>query len=474
MECLLRVKHPHFVRGNFPERSDDVLVFAFDQWPRSLEELFGALRPEQYELEAIRHISQAIFNSDSRHGSVPPESVIFLLPVDSVLRKARCLGDGMNQKDLYAVLGVSRQASAEEIKKAYRKLARKFHPDVNPGNKQAEERFKEISFANDVLSDPEKRKVYDEFGAQGLQGGFDADRARQYRERQTSGGEGAGSGFGRYSSFEDVFSDLGDLFGGTSGGGRFGARARRGGAVRGRDLEYSLEIDLLDAIRGATQTIAVPKPKLCPQCAGAGGERPRACPECGGSGQIRVGAGPVAFGRSCSRCSGTGQVVSKPCPRCGGSGHVDEIERLSVKIPAGVDEGSKIRLAGKGEAGVGGGPPGDLYIAIHLRPHSFLERKGLDLFLDVPVTVGEALLGATIQVPTPGGEVSLRLPPGSQSGSRLRLRGKGVKEPKSKATGDLYVRLLVQVPRNGGDKARRAVADLEECYTENPRKNFRL
>jgi len=371
----------------------------------------------------------------------------------------------MAARDLYSVLGIDRKASADEVKKAYRKLARKHHPDVNPGNKQAEERFKEISFANDVLGDPDKRKIYDEFGFEGLQSGFDADRARQYREWQSSGAA-EGPGFGKYSSFEDVFSDLGDLFGGRGGGFR--------GPGRGADLEYSLELDLLDAIRGATRTIALRRPVACPQCSGAGGKGAAACPQCEGTGQVRVGAGPIAFGRACPRCSGSGRVYKEPCPRCGTSGRVDEVDRLNVKIPAGVDEGSKIRLAGKGEVGRNGGPPGDLFINVRLRPHPFLERRGQDLYLDLPVTVGEATLGASVTVPTPEGDVSLRVPPGSQSGQRLRLRGRGVKDAKGNVAGDLYVRLLVQVPPDGGEKARRAVEDLEQLYGESPRKNLKL
>ena len=376
------------------------------------------------------------------------------------------------KKALYAVLGVSRQASADDIKKAYRKLARKHHPDVNPGNKQAEERFKEISFAYDVLSEPEKRKIYDEFGFEGLQSGFDAERARQHRDWQSQAGAGAGmgggEGFGKYSSFEDVFSDLGDLFGG--GGTARGFRQ----PGRGADVEYTVELDLLDAIRGATQTIAIRRPVACPQCKGAGGEDPKPCPQCEGRGQVRVGGGPVAFSRTCPRCSGSGVTYAKPCSRCGGSGHIEEVDRISVKIPPGVDEGSKIRLAGKGEPGQNGGPAGDLFFNVHLRPHPFLERRGLDLYLDVPVTVGEAALGASVTVPTPGGDVSVKVPPGSQSGQRLRLRGRGVKDPKGKATGDLYVRLQVHVPRDGGDKVRRVVEELEPLYGESPRKNLKL
>jgi molecular chaperone DnaJ len=374
-----------------------------------------------------------------------------------------------SRKDLYEVLGVARGAAPDDIKKAYRKLARKHHPDVNPGNKQSEERFKEISFAYDVLSDAAKRKAYDEFGFDGLQSGFDPEKARQYREWQSraAGAGGAGPGFGKYSSFEDVFSDLGDLFGGGAGRG-----FRESG--RGEDLEYSLELDLLDAIRGATQTIALRRPVPCPECGGAGGQGARPCPQCDGRGHIRVGGGPMPFGRTCPGCAGRGQVYAKECPRCHGSGLSEEVDRLNVKIPAGVDEGSKIRLAGKGEPGRNGGPPGDLFIHVRLRPHPFLERRGSDLYLDLPVTVGEATLGASVTVPTPGGDVSLRIPPGSQSGQRLRLRGRGVKDPKGGAAGDLYVRLLVQVPRDGGDQTRRAVEALEQLYGENPRKNLKL
>jgi molecular chaperone DnaJ len=378
----------------------------------------------------------------------------------------------MAKTDLYAALGVAKQASTDEIKKAYRKLARKHHPDVNPGNKQSEEKFKEISFAYDVLSDAEKRKIYDEFGVDGLQSGFDPGRAREYREWQSRGGGGraAAGGFGKYSSFEDVFSDLGDLFGGRGGGGGGGFRT----SVRGADLEYALELDLLDAIRGATRTIELRRPVACPQCNGLGGQGQKVCPECEGRGQIRIGGGPVPFGRTCPRCSGSGRIYTQPCPRCGTSGRIDEIDRLSVKIPAGVDEGSKIRLAAKGEPGQNGAPAGDLYINVHLRPHPFLERRGQDLYLDLPVTVGEAMLGASVTVPTPGGDVSLRIPPGSQTGQRLRLRGRGVKDAKGKSAGDLYVRLAVQVPSDGGDDARRVVEELEQLYGESPRKDLKL
>jgi molecular chaperone DnaJ len=375
----------------------------------------------------------------------------------------------MATRDLYADLGVKRTASSEEIKKAYRKLARKHHPDVNPGNREAEERFKQISFAHDVLSDPEKRRVYDEFGFEGLRAGFDPARAREFKRArrygaENFGGAGARGGFGRYTSFEDVF---GDIFGGR----QFGATP----AQRGSDLEYTLEIDLLSAIRGTTATVALSKPSACSACGGSGSEGGgTACPECHGRGQVKVGTGPVSFNRRCPRCMGSGRIDLRPCGQCHGQGRVDKTERLNVKIPAGVDDGSRIRLAGKGGAGVAGAPAGDLYIVTRVGPHPRLERRGRDLYLDLPLTVGEAMRGAAVDVPTPDGPVRLKVPPGSQSGSKLRLRGKGVPAMKGKERGDFYVVLLVQVPTDGNERVREAVTVLEESYARSPRADLRL
>jgi len=375
----------------------------------------------------------------------------------------------MATRDLYADLGVKRTASPEEIKKAYRKLARKHHPDVNPGNREAEERFKQISFAHDVLSDPEKRRAYDEFGLEGLQAGFDAARAREFKRARSYGTEDFGAaggrgGFGRYTSFEDVF---GDIFRGR----QFGATP----AQRGSDLEYTLEIDLLSAIRGTTATVALSKPSACNVCGGSGSEGGgTTCPDCHGRGQVKVGTGPVSFSRRCARCAGSGRIDLRPCAQCHGQGRVDRTERLNVKIPAGVDDGSRIRLAGKGGAGVAGAPAGDLYIVTRVRPHPRLERRGRDLYLDLPLTVGEAMQGAAVDVPTPDGPVRLKVPPGSQSGSKLRLRGKGVPAMKGKDRGDLYVVLLVQVPTDGDERVREAVTVLEESYARSPRADLRL
>jgi molecular chaperone DnaJ len=372
----------------------------------------------------------------------------------------------MATNDLYDVLGVKRGASAEEIRKAYRKLARRYHPDVNPGNKQAEERFKEISQAHDILSDPEKRKVYDEFGMEGLRGGFDAQRARasaEWANRQRAAGAGAGpGGFGRFERFEDIF---GDIF----GGGRMGPEP-------GGDAEASLEIDLLDAIRGVATQVAIDRPERCATCGGSGGDRSSEsnCPECDGRGHMQVGRGPIAFSRTCPRCGGAGRIAARACAACQGRGQTPRTERLAVHIPAGVDNGSRVRVAGKGAPGTAGGPPGDLYIVIRVRPHALLERRGNDLYLDVPVTLGEAALGATITVPTPDGDVRVKVPPGSQSGQLLRIRGHGVPVLKGDGRGDLYIRLMVQVPAQPSEQVRDAIRTVETAYGKDPRSDLRL
>lgn len=359
-----------------------------------------------------------------------------------------------NEKDLYAVLGVPRKASVDEIKKAYRKLARKHHPDLNPGNKQAEERFKEISVAQDVLTDPEKRKIYDEFGLAGLQAGFDPNQAREYQRWAGGGGRGAtfrstGAGGFDFRDFESTarrrggaraeergFADIiEELFGRAS----MGQEATDEPAIGGGDIEYPIEVDLLDALRGIQTSVSVRRPVPCPQC------------------------------------HGTGRHGLRACPRCTGTGTIEDREALKVKIPPGIADGARVRVRGKGGVGLDGAP-GDLYFRVKIRPHPLIQRDGNDLTIEVPVTVGEAVFGASIAVPTPPkGRVQMKVPPKSQSGQRLRLKGRGVVDPKTKAAGDLYVRLIVHVPTDGtSERVREAVEVLEDAYPENPRAHLKL
>jgi molecular chaperone DnaJ len=349
------------------------------------------------------------------------------------------------QKDLYALLGVAKTATTDEIKKAYRKLARKHHPDLNPGNKQAEERFKDVSFAHDVLTDAERRKLYDEFGHEGLQPGFDAARAREYHRWAESGhgfsfrpGQGGAGGFGfefdpraQRGTSERGFGDiLEEMFG-------MGAGAAAGPSPGG-DIEHEIEVDLLEALRGTERQVSVRRPVTCPQC------------------------------------NGTGRRGMRACTRCSGTGTIEQRERLNVKIPAGVDDGARVRVRGKGGTGRDGGTPGDLYFRVRVRPHPLLKRDGKDLTIEVPITVGEAIHGATIAVPTPDGRISVKVPKGSQGGQRLRIAGRGVKDPKGAKPGDLYVRLMVQVPKNGTGELKDAVEALERAYGEDLRSGLVL
>src|SRR5215468_1216346 len=353
------------------------------------------------------------------------------------------------ERDLYAILGLSKGASADEVRKAYRKLARKFHPDLNPGDKQAEERFKDLSLANDVLSDEKKRALYDEFGMEGLQAGFDPSRAREYKRWAESG---HGFSFRRGAGGGDAGSefDFGPFGGGRRRGGddrgfadilneMFGGAAEEAPSPNGQDIEYPIEVDLLDALRGTRTSVTVRRPTPC------------------------------------ETCKGTGRVGRRACTTCGGTGTVETRERLSVKIPAGVGDGSRVRVAGKGGAGHNGGKAGDLYFVVHVRPHPLLRREGQDLIMEVPITATEAIRGATITVPTLTGRVQLKVAPGSQSGQRLRLRGRGAPDPKGGEPGDLYVRLMVQVPRGAdAEKLSDALVALERAYGEDPRARLSL
>ena len=337
----------------------------------------------------------------------------------------------MSKRDYYEVLGVERGASAEELKKAYRRLAMKHHPDRNPGDKQAEANFKEAKEAYEVLTDPARRAVYDQHGYAGV----DAAAA----------GAGRPGGFGAGDAFGDIF---GDVFGDIFGGGRRGSRS---GVFRGADLRYELALDLEQAVFGATVNITIPTVVACEPCHGSGaaaGTKTIPCRRCSGSGQVRISQGFFSIQQTCPACQGSGQVVEKPCPSCQGRGRIQQSKTLAVKVPAGVDEGDRIRLTGEGEAGQNGGPPGDLYVEIRVRPHPIFERRGADLSCIVPVSFATATLGGNVGIPTLEGEVTLKVPAETQPGKVLRLKGKGVRPVRGGGVGDLYCRIDVEVPVN--------------------------
>lgn len=392
--------------------------------------------------------------------------------------------------DYYQILGVPRTASAEEIKKAFRKLARKHHPDVNPGNKAAEDKFKQLNAAFEVLSDERKRKLYDEFGEEAAKLGFDEKKAEQYRAyraaRASGGGMGGmpfGGGGGGGVEF-DLGDILGDLFNRAGGGGqvdmseilggRAGARAPR--PTPGEDITAELTIGFAEALTGVERSISLQRPGKCQRCQGSGqAGTPTTCTTCGGSGKVRRGGGILGgnTGGTCPTCRGSGRAAP-PCPSCQGSGVVEETARLTVKIPPGVQTGSKIRLAGQGAAGTRGGPPGDLYIETTVTDHPLVRRDGDDLSMDLPVTVSEAMLGAEIRVPTFQGEVTVKVPPGSQSGRRMRLRGRGAPSLKGGQPGDLYLTLQVKVPEQPSEEARQAAEQLARAYQTDVRGALQL
>ncbi|MBN1904562.1 MAG: J domain-containing protein [Deltaproteobacteria bacterium] len=386
-------------------------------------------------------------------------------------------------KDFYEILGVKKDSSQEEIKKAYRKLARKWHPDINPGNKDAEQKFKDISAAYDCLGNAEKRKLYDEFGADSLNSGFDAEKAREYKKWGAYEQQGASSrasyggrseqDFGKYQSYEDLF---GDLFSSRSRAGGAGYDYRGSMASKGRDMEHEMTIDLISALKGFETELAMQKMKPCDLCSGSGMDPKSSmtkCSTCKGSGRLNVADGPINFTRECPKCHGHGST-GKPCPRCSGEGQVYDTERIRVTIPKGVKEGSRVRVAGKGEPGFNGGEPGDLFLLVHIKPHDALRREDDDLFLEVPVTVNEAISGASIPVPTIDGIVNLKIPAASQSGQSLRLKGKGAINLKTGARGDMMVKLVVKVPKSDNEEAKKAARALESYYREDVRKNLKL
>jgi molecular chaperone DnaJ len=356
---------------------------------------------------------------------------------------------------LYDTLGVKKGASADEIKKAYRKLAAQYHPDKNPGDAAAEERFKEVQNAYDVLSDEQKRTQYDSFGDPNGRRGFDP------------------RDFGGNFTINDL-GDLGDLFGGL-----FGGRAGRGGATRrrqperGADLEVEVRLSFEDSLRGLETRIPVDVTTACRECGGTGAEpgtSPVICPECHGRGVIAESQGLFALSEPCPRCRGNGTVVEKPCRKCNGTGQERRTKRYTVKIPAGVKDGTRIRLKGKGEAGANGGATGDLFVVTRVEPSKLFHRRGSDLVIEVPVTYPEAALGTTVEVPTPYGDrVSLKVPAGTQDGRQLRIRGHGAPKLSGTGKGDLIARLRVTVPKKVTKKERQALEELQKAQREDPR-----
>ena len=347
----------------------------------------------------------------------------------------------MAKRDYYEVLGLQRDAAEADIKKSYRRLAMKFHPDRNPDDASAEEKFKEASEAYEILSDPEKRQAYDQFGHAGV----------------SNGAGGMGGGFGA-TSFSDIFSDVfGDIFsGGTRGG--------RGSVRRGADLRYTLELSLEQAVAGDNVEIEVPVLAACEECDGSGakaGTGPSTCPDCQGAGQIRVAQGFFSLQQTCPRCRGAGQIISDPCRRCGGSGRQEKRKKLSVRIPAGVDTGDRIRLSGEGEAGFHGGPPGDLYVQIEMRPHPIFSRDGKHLYCEMPISFVDAALGGEIEVPTLDGRVKLKIPAETQTGKSFRLRGKGVNPVRGGGVGDLVCRVNVETPVNLSEHQKKLLRELK-------------
>ncbi len=355
----------------------------------------------------------------------------------------------MAKRDYYEVLGVNRDASDEELKKAYRRLAMKHHPDRNPDSNTAEEKFKEAKEAYEVLADPDKRAAYDQFGHSGV------DQAA---------GMGAGAGAAGFGGFADAFGDIfGDIFGG--GGGR-----SRSNVYRGADLRYNLEVTLEDAARGTETRIRIPTMEECETCHGSGakpGTEPVSCPTCHGHGQVRMTQGFFSIAQTCPKCHGSGKVVQNPCTTCSGNGRLKRQKTLSVKIPPGVDEGDRIRLSGEGEAGVNGGPSGDLYVVIHVRPHDVFTRDGNNLHCEMPVSFTKAALGGEIEIPTLDGYAKIRIPAETQSGKVFRLRGKGIKGVRSSSYGDLLCHVVVETPVKLTARQKELLAELEEINQSN-------
>ncbi|MBL7072455.1 MAG: molecular chaperone DnaJ [Candidatus Omnitrophica bacterium] len=355
-------------------------------------------------------------------------------------------------KDYYELLGVSRSASADEMKKAYRKLAVKYHPDKNPGNKEAEEKFKEISHAYEALSDPDKRRQYDQFG----------EAAFQY-----------GAGGGGFHDPSDIFREVfggafGNIFEGIFG---FGGTSSAGGARRGRDLEYRIKIDFFEAVTGVSKQIKVRKYDTCSHCSGTGakpGTSKVTCATCGGSGEVRQSGGFFSIARTCSACGGAGEAIKEPCLECGGTGRKEVTKKITATIPKGVDSGIKLRLSGEGESGLNGAPPGDLYISIQVKPHKFFSRRGIDVGCEISVSFAQLTLGDDITVPGLYGDVAVSIPAGTRSGYVFRLRGKGIQRLDSSSKGDQHVKVKVNIPKKLNARQKKILKEFEESLGKKP------
>lgn len=362
----------------------------------------------------------------------------------------------MADKDFYKILGVTKDASDDEIKKAYRKMAMKYHPDQNKDNKEAEEKFKGVNQAYEVLKDKDKRAAYDRYGAAAFDGSMGA------------GGMGGGAGgFGGFGGFSDIFEEMfGDMMGGARHGGG------RTGAMRGSDLQYTLEITLEDAFKGLEKTITVPTWETCDECEGNGakkGTKPETCPTCKGSGRMRAQQGFFTIERTCSTCGGAGTIIREACDNCHGQGRIRKEKSLKVNIPAGIEHGRRIRLSGEGEAGLQGGPSGDLFVLISVKPHKFFSREGANLYCRVPVAMTEATLGGKIEVPTiDGGRAEVKIPAGTQTGQQFRLKNKGMSVLRSPSRGDMYIEIFVETPVNLNGKQKDL---LKQFAGKNPSKN---
>ncbi|HWB03465.1 MAG TPA: molecular chaperone DnaJ [Verrucomicrobiales bacterium] len=363
------------------------------------------------------------------------------------------------KRDYYEVLGVERSVTPDDLKKAYRKLAVKYHPDKNPGDKAAEEKFKELGEAYDVLSDDQKRAAYDRYGHSAFQAG--------------AGGGGGGRG-----GFHDPFDIFREVFGGAGGGGSIfeeffgGGRQRdRSGAARGSDLRYDLEISLEEAARGVEKQVELERAHVCEKCHGSGSSKPggvKSCPTCGGAGQVITTRGFFQVQQPCSDCGGSGQIISNPCPDCRGQGRVEKSGLIKLRIPAGVPEGSRLRSGGNGDAGLRGGPAGDLYVVIHIKRHEVFEREDDNLFCEIPVSFSKATLGGEVMVPTLDGKAALKIPAGTQSATVFRLRSKGMPRLNTSSKGDLMVRVQVEVPTNlNAEQKEKLKAFSDSCGEQN-------